>query len=355
MKALQIEAALRDRKMKFANFRWLLFIWLGALAAIKVGTRAELGTEVYLLLGLFLASQFTLISLPTRYFEGLKILNAIFLLDLNFILAGIWVSNQLQPELLVALFLGVFMAALSKTLTQSLATTTVVLSLYVGFKMNTVGGFNLSESQQLLQLPFLFISSLHATLLAQEATKEVSARQILQADKSRISRQMNSTFAEIAHYCKDMSALVDALPFGAIMLDAENKIRVCNDIAEEVLGMDAASLLAETMDSHPRLALLKPYLEKAVNEPLCDFLSLEFPSEEGGSWNLNLGVYPVREGDDTRGLLMVLIPQGYGDRLKEALPKPLLLPDEAASVMRPMLPPLPKLVGLMNELLPNYV
>jgi PAS domain-containing protein len=354
-KPVQIETVLKDRKTKFVNFRWLLFIWLGAVAALKVGTPADLSASAYLLLGLFLASQMALNTLPSRYFDGMKILNAIFLLDMNFVLAGFWAFNMLQGELLIMLFLGTFMAALSKNLLQSVATTAVIIGVYLGFKMRTPEGFDFSQPGQLLQLPFLFITSMHSTLLAQEAASDVSARQVLQADKSRLSRHMNDTFSEIAHYCKDMSALVDALPFGAIMLDADAKMRVCNDIAEEVLGIDSANLLAGTLDGHARLKLLKPYLEKAAAEPLADFMEVEFPGEGSGSWSLNLGVYPVREGEINRGLLIVLIPRGYGDAIKEAMPKPLVMPMEAEPVLRAMtpgkLPPLPVLAGMsLSEL-----
>ena len=338
--------ALKSRKAKFVHFRWLLFMWLGAVAALHSGTRTELGGGVYGLFLLFVVSQAVLWALPPRFYDGMKVLNAIFLLDLNFVLLGFWVSNQLQPELMITLFLGTFMAALSKSLAQSLATTGVILSVYVGFKLRTPEGFDFSKPDQLLQLPFLFISAVHSSLLASEAASELSARQILTRDKSRISTHMNSTLTEIARHCKDMSALVDALPFGAIMLDSDARMRVCNDIAEEVLGIDSASLLDGPLDNHPRLALLRPYLEKALSDPLSDFLSVEFPGEDGGTWTMNLGVYPVREGEANRGLLLVLIPQGYGAALQQALPKPLVLPTEALPILQAMPRQLPVLAGL---------
>ena len=259
MKRVQEDVLAQGRKSKFVHFRWLLFIWLGAVAAIHAGTKTELGAPIYVLFGAFVLSQAFLWALPLRYYEGLNVLNAIFLLDMNFVLLGFAISHQLQSELMLTLFLGTFMAALTKTLGQAVATTLVVISVYLSIKLRTPEGFNFNQPEQLLQLPFLFISCVHSSLLAQEASGELSARRTLEGDKHRLSRHMNSTFAEIAHYCKDMSALVDALPFGAIMLDAEGKVRVCNDIAEEVLGMDAGSILDGRLEAHPRLALLKPY------------------------------------------------------------------------------------------------
>jgi len=334
MNVAQLETATAARKSRFFHFRWLLFIWLGAVAALHAGTKSDLGAPVYLLFAAFLLSQGLLWALPLRHFEGLKVPNAIFLLDLNFVLLGVGISNQLHSELLMTLFLGIFMAALSKSMLQSLATTLVIISVYLSFKLRTPDGFHFNQPEQLLQLPFLFISCVHSSLLAQEASSELDARRVLSADKSRLSRQMNSSFAEIAHYCKDMSALVDALPFGAIMIDGGAKLRICNDIAEEVLGLDSGAVLGESLDGHPRLALLKPFLEKAVNEPLSDFMRVEFPEENGGSWNLNLGVYPVQEGGESRGLLLVLIPEGYDESLKAAMPKPMLLPDGAVPSLK---------------------
>src|SRR5882672_3026963 len=97
----QIEDLTKARKSKFVHFRWLLFIWLAAVTAIHAGTKTDLGTPMYGLFGAFILSQVLLWALPQKYYEGLNVLNAIFLLDLNFVLLGFGISNQLQPELLM--------------------------------------------------------------------------------------------------------------------------------------------------------------------------------------------------------------------------------------------------------------
>lgn len=350
MASPKFETVLNDRKSRFVNFRWLLAFWLAALTYLSIQGHLNATAPAYAIVCFFVVSQFTLQALPTKYFDGIGILNAIFLLDVNFIIAGFWATNQLQPEMMVALFVGIFMAALSRSMAQSFATTAVILGIYIAFKLEQPGGIDFSQPEQLLQLPFLFIASLHSTMLAQEADNDLNARQVLQADKSRLSRHMNNTLSEIAHYCKDMSALVDALPFGAIMLDNEKRIRVCNDIAEEVLGIDSAPLLGATLDVDPSLMRLMPYLDKVDKEPLLDFVSAELPCDDGGSWSLNLGLYPVREGEIERGLLLVLIPTGYAEIIQKAMPKPHMLPKFTKS-----LPPLPILTSASLAPLPATI
>ncbi len=176
-----------------------------------------------------------------------------------------------------------------------------------------------SSPAELLQLPFLFIASAHASLLAQEAGHELEARKTLEQGRAKMSRQVHNTFTEVASYCSDLAALVDALPVGAIMLDAQGQVRLCNDIAEEALDIESCQVINAELGQHPRLAFLKPYLDQASQEPMLDFMTIQVPDASGHGYPMGLGVYPVLGEDHAqRGVLIMLIPQGYRDSLKAA-------------------------------------
>ena len=54
-------------------------------------------------------SQAVLWSLPSKMFEGMRMIIAIFLMDLNLVLCGLWATGLMQADLVMVLFLGIFM------------------------------------------------------------------------------------------------------------------------------------------------------------------------------------------------------------------------------------------------------
>jgi hypothetical protein len=311
---------LKTRRTNFVLFRWLLFIWLGALEAYKAGHGIPLDMKSEMLMGVILLSQIVLAKLPLKYFEGLKVFYAIFLLDLNFILLGFWFTGQMQTDLVMALFLGMFVSALAKELKYSILAALVVAVFYMTLKSRTPEGFDFSQPEQLLRLPFLFIASIHSGLVAQEATAEATVMRLLHSERQNLAGQLKSTFVEVAKFSHDVGALLDSLPFGMIMLDPQGKLTVFNDMAEFTFGLLRANVVGSTLKRHAALAALEPKIVKSMSNPEDDCQIIDIPFSEGQPWQMNMSTYPILdEAEASLGTLIVLTPLSYHESMSEQL------------------------------------
>jgi hypothetical protein len=332
---------LKARRTNFVLFRWLLFIWLGALEAYKAGHGIPMDLKSELLLAGILLSQVLLAKIPLKYFEGLKVFYAIFLFDLNVILLGFWFTGQMQTDLVMALFLGIFAAALAKELKYSILAALVVAVFYVTLKSRTPEGFDFSQPEQLLRLPFLFIASIHSGLVAQEATAEAMVMRLLHSERQNLAGQLKSTFVEVAKFSHDVGALLDSLPFGMIMLDPQGQLTVFNDMAEFSFGLLRANVLGTTLKRHAALAALEPKIVKSMSNPEDDCQIIDIPFSEGQPWQMNMSTYPIVDGHDASlGTLIVLTPLSYHESMSRQLENLKAQPKaEAAPLLS--LPPLP--------------
>jgi PAS domain-containing protein len=312
-----ILAALEKRRHQFLNFRWLLLIWAGSMTLARTGTRFEIGPDL-LLLCLIALSQAALKFLPVRFLEGTRVLTAIFLLDLAFMVAALQLADRNNSALMVALSLSTVLAAISHRLSFAFLTALFSAGAYLAVQPKAQEEL-LAGPLGVLVLPFLFIASAHASLLAQESDQEVEARQQLVQGKRQLSKHLNNTFMEIARTCKDLTALVDALPLGTLMLDESGRVRVMNDIAAELLEANRSEVLTQTLPE-AKLAYLEPYVANAFSEPATDLITVQLQPSSGKPFPVGLGVYPIFDADHLdRGLLVLLVPEGVREEVSLAL------------------------------------
>jgi hypothetical protein len=306
------------RKSHFLQFRWLLVIW--AMAVLASGARdGGIGqTQAWILIGILAASQVLLWSLPFRFFEGMWLTNGLFLFDLNLIILCLHALGKLQSELMVALFLGIFISAMAQKVSLAMLIAAMVSAVYLGLEARTATGFDFSACNDcLVNLPFLLISSMHAGLLAQEAKAEALASKILKADKHLLASHMQVAFLESAEYALNMTLLLDNFNFALVMVDMKGTVKAFNTMAEYSFGLERIKALNSPLENVPALADLTAVFQKCLAESVEDDAVLKMPQNEGVPWFMNLRSLPLRNNDgQTVGVILMLTPTSF----KESLP-----------------------------------
>ena len=306
---------LTARRRLFFNFRWLLFVWLGAVAAWRSLNDLPQEPALYAVMGALLASQAGLRLIPAVRFEGMRIFYAILLLDLLFTLLGVWSAGQLSEDLVTALFLGTFIAALSQKVGIAALGSLVLSAIYLTLKSRSAEGLDLGQTEQLLALPFLLITSLHSGLVAQEASRETQALRDLSKDRNALAAQLNGTFADVARYSREISLLLDAMPFGMIMLDQHGKVRFFNEMAEFVFGLRREQVARQPLASSAELGSLVALLNADPGVENLDFQLLEITNAEG-PLSVSVSTTPVQGMENgASGTLVMLFPIAYFETL----------------------------------------
>lgn len=311
----QIHGHLAERRKLFFNFRWLLFVWLGAVAAWRSLEGLPLEPALFAVLGAMLATQAGLRLMPAAKFEGMAVFNAVFLLDLLFTLLGVWSADQLNADLVTALFLGTFIAAVGARTGVAALGALILGAVYVMLRTRTAEGFDFSQPEQLLALPFLFITSLHSGLLAGEATRDSLALKMLSQDSHALAMQLKGTFADVARYSRQISQLLDSLPFGVIMLGNEGQIRFFNEMSEFAFGVRREYVARQILSDCLELAPLNALLVGGRVETPTGFQILDIHNSSD-ALSMSVSTYPVMNGEgEQEGSLVMLFPLSYFEAL----------------------------------------
>ena len=246
----------------FLRLRW----FLGAVLLLTVALHWGRGWLDYAgagLIGLFLVSQLVLWRLPAHWFKGLQLHTAIFLLDLFFTMAALLVSDQASPLLLVMLFLTIFISALVKRVSLGALVGGVATLIYVGFKLQGPDGFQLTDYRQLLDVPFILLSSLHTAIVISEATFHQDITEALDADNQTLSKKLGSAATELKNRVRFINSAFDAVPAPALVVDGEGLVRSFNTRAEELFGVRRVAVLDKPLKDVGFLEPLRQLLRSA--------------------------------------------------------------------------------------------
>ncbi|HXB96648.1 MAG TPA: PAS domain-containing protein [bacterium] len=350
MEQADVLESLRKRRSLLLNFRWLLFLWLAATQAVYNSQADSAGYATLLPLGLTLASQLVLWRLPLRQMEGLKVYYAVFVFDLMVILMNLQVAGHLHQELVIAFFLGIFCAALTRRVGGSFVAALALGAAYTAYRVRAGGAS--WDSGQLLDLPFLVIASIHSGLVAQEAENETAARHRLLADNGALTRKLRNNFFESFRFNQDIKALLDTLPFAMVMLDKSKGVRFFNAGAELVFGIRRKNVLGSLLAQAPELASLNEAVTRQEENAEGGFEWVDVRPKEGDPMRMILGSYFVAPEDGAPvGTLLILMPFPYHQAMAqfvETLPMDDRMPSKEflSSLPAPALPALPVLASL---------
>ncbi|HMB01936.1 MAG TPA: hypothetical protein VKS21_13200 [Spirochaetota bacterium] len=156
-----------------------------------------------------------------------------------FIIAGAYIFTSLDIQLIMAIFLTIFIAALSRSTGFSLLIALVVNAVYLYITVAAGGeGPGLMNDKILLNIPFIFIIALHSSYLAEKGEEE--NREKINLDKINILLTKKATGKS-----REMSALIDftenifdSLTFAFIIFDTGGRVKIFNEKAEQLTGIN---------------------------------------------------------------------------------------------------------------------
>lgn len=252
----------------FVRLRWVLFLWI--LVDISVHYQPETwlfwaGCGIATAFGL---SQIALWKLPPRLLKGLWLFQTIFLLDLFFTVATLYVAGQAEPRLLVVMFLTLFMTALVQRLSLSLLVSAMVIFVYAAMRLEGRGEFAWSDTRDLLDLPFLFIISIHSAVIVAEAKFHEEVRESLEEDNSLLAKKLGKTTLDLKDRVRFVMGAFDAVPAAVIVLDPQGVVRGFNTHSEAIFNVKRHRVLDRSMHEQPFLALLREELKRREGREL---------------------------------------------------------------------------------------
>ncbi|MCX8094525.1 MAG: PAS domain-containing protein [Candidatus Goldbacteria bacterium] len=210
-------------------------------------------TFTIIFISLLVISNIIFILLPEKFYSGVKINYIVFIVDMAFIIIGAQLFTVNDLRFIVCIFLAIFISAISQSVKMSILIAIVVDSLY--FFINTELGKSqpLSYEMILLNLPFIFIVSIHSSFIAEKANQEVLKRKEIERMNELLTKGVitkSRKLSDITDFLDDLSeSFLDAL----IVLDIEGVVKIFNSAAENMLNIKK---------------------NKAINSPLKDLAGL---------------------------------------------------------------------------------
>ncbi|HXB97802.1 MAG TPA: hypothetical protein VNZ54_07085 [bacterium] len=247
----------------FLRLRWFLGLWIGVTLGLFYGGRGWLDYSSVALVALFLVSQLVLWKLPATWFRGLQLHTAVFLLDLFFSIATLLLTDLASPALLATLFLSIFICALVKRLSLGALVGLVATGVYVAFKTQGPDGFSLHDPRQLLDVPFIFLSSLHTAIIVSEATFRQDVAEALDADNQTLSKKLGNAASELKARVRFINSAFDAVPAPALVVDGDGMLRSFNTRAEELFSARRMTVLDKPLKDIGFLEPLRLILRNA--------------------------------------------------------------------------------------------
>jgi transcriptional regulator with PAS, ATPase and Fis domain len=170
-----------------------------------------------------------------------------------FIIVGAQLFTVNDLRFIICIFLAIFISAISQSVKMSILIAIVVDSLYFFINTELSGMKPLSYEMILLNLPFIFIVSVHSSFIAEKANQEVLKRKEIERMNELLTKGVitkSRKLSDITDFLDDLSeSFLDAL----IVLDIEGVVKIFNSVAEELFNIKK---------------------EKAINSPLKDLAGL---------------------------------------------------------------------------------
>lgn len=152
-------------------FQWLIFMMVIFLVLYGPDKEAVLPTQSVLICLAFSIFNLYLIFVSERRIYSGKFMSFIFLIDVFFISAVIYLTRGIDTDLYMAYFLVIFMSALASNLKISVIIAFLTFIFYLGMLVKSSGRVDMFDTGLLLRIPFLFIVAIVSGYFGEETKK----------------------------------------------------------------------------------------------------------------------------------------------------------------------------------------
>lgn len=211
---------------------------------------------------LLIISNIIFILLPAKFYSGVKINYIIFILDMAFIIIGAQLFTINDLRFIICVFLAVFISAISQSVNMSILIAVVVDALYFFLNTEMAGRKELPYEIIILNLPFIFIVSVHSSFIAEKANEEVIKRKEIERMNELLTKgviKKSRKLSDVADFLDDLSeSFLDAL----VVLDIEGIVKIFNSAAEEMFGIKKSLAINSPLKDLAGLSVAKDIIMK---------------------------------------------------------------------------------------------
>ncbi|HPI02579.1 MAG: sensory histidine kinase AtoS [Candidatus Aerophobetes bacterium ADurb.Bin490] len=234
-----MEERLKQTKRGINSIRALLSLVILLLGIYNAGAIIESAGFIFFYIAIVIISNVFFIMLPEKMYEGMKLHYIIFILDIILVCFGAYWLGGVSFKMLMVIFLAVFMAALSQSVGMSLVIAAVTTAVYVIISSTgrETGFAGLFQEKEILNIPFIFVVSLHASFIAEKANQELEEKKKVRQAYGELAEQFEGFRGDIHTLNEFHSRVYDSLKQAVIVTDASGAVKVFNSRAEEIFGI----------------------------------------------------------------------------------------------------------------------
>lgn len=211
---------------------------------------------------LLIISNIIFIFLPAKFYVGIRINYIIFIVDMAFIIIGSQLFTVNDLRFIVCVFLSIFISALSQSVNMSLFIAIVVNALYFFLSTEFAGAQAIPYEIILLNLPFIFIVSVHSSFIAEKANLEVLKRKEVERMNELLTKGVivkSRKLSDVLDFLDDLSeSFLEAL----VVLDIEGVVTIFNSVAEKMFNIPKNKAVNSPLKDLPGLSAAKDIIMK---------------------------------------------------------------------------------------------
>jgi PAS domain-containing protein len=180
--------------------------------------------------------------LAEKVFEKVRFQYIVFSMDFVFLLAGLYLFDHFETNLLILTFLTFFISALSQSVGRSLFVAIAVVALYVDLVYFKSDNFNYMDPFLLLSCALLFVVSIHSAYLAFRTVQEEKEITDLVRRARLLSERVKEGDQMAMEYAATLKNVLDSLPIGAIAVSTDGSVFFVNAPVGKILDVNPKSL-----------------------------------------------------------------------------------------------------------------
>jgi PAS domain-containing protein len=180
--------------------------------------------------------------LAAEKFEKVRFQYIVFSMDFVFLLAGIYLFDHFETNLLILIFLTFFISALSQSVGRSVFVSIPVIALYVYLIYDKSDTFNYYDPFLFLSCALLFVVAVHSGYLAYRTVQEEKELVDLVRKTSLLAERVKEGDRASMEYAATLKNVLDTLPIGAIAVSTEGYTIFVNARVGKVLDVNPKSL-----------------------------------------------------------------------------------------------------------------
>jgi hypothetical protein len=229
-------------KKNILFIRTLLGLLLLCFAYFYYQSKPEDLTKILVYSGILFASFIPFIFLNEEKCETVKFQNVVFMVDLGFLLGGLFLFKHFDTNFLITIFLTLFISALSQSIGRSILVSVFVIGIYVYMIYYKSDNFNYFDPFLLLSCALLMVVAIHAGYLAYRTVQEEKEIIDLARKAALLTEKVREGDQLALNYAATLKNVLDSLPLGAIAVSTSNNVIFVNAKVGRILDIHPKSV-----------------------------------------------------------------------------------------------------------------